>query len=202
LNPIAAPVCMATIGLTVLCSLATFGSPRAIRLFGASPWEMIHDGRWYQMLTSGFLHAGMGHLFMNMVTLYFFGPPMERAVGSMGFLILYLGSLLSGSLFSLLYHRRDPSYRAIGASGAVSGVIFGFVLFRPFAKIYLFLLPVGVPAVIFAAGYIAISAYGARTGRARIGHAAHLGGAIGGLVLTVLLYPNVISIFLSNFHGR
>ena len=98
-----------------------------------------------------------------------------------------------------MLHRHDPTYRAIGASGAVSGVVFGFILFSPFSRIYMFLLPVGIPAILFGIGYIALSIYGARTRMGRIGHAAHLGGAIGGIILTMILYPDVIRIFLSHF---
>jgi membrane associated rhomboid family serine protease len=107
--------------------------------------------------------------------------------------------MFCGSLGALLFHGQDPTYRAIGASGGVSGVVFGFVLFRPFAPIYLFLIPIGIPAILFAIGYVALSIYGARTRLGRIGHAAHLGGAIGGIILTILIYPRALTIFLDHF---
>ena len=159
----------------------------------------MREGRWYQMITSGFLHGSFGHLFVNMLTLFFFGRTMETVLGGMRFLVLYLGSLFFGSLLTLILHRHDSSYRAIGASGAVSGIVFGFVLFSPFAPIYMFLLPIGIPAILFAIGYVALSIYGARASLGHIGHAAHLGGAIGGVILTIILYPDVIPIFLSHF---
>jgi len=157
------PVCFILIGTTVLISLAALSTPNLVRDFAIRPWVVVREGRWYQMFTSGFLHSGFGHLLFNMLTLYFFGGTMERILGSVSFLALYLGSLFFGSLFTILFYRNDPTYLAIGASGAVSGVVFGFVLFRPFAPIYIFFLPIGIPALLFAVGYVALSIHGART---------------------------------------
>lgn len=183
----------------VAFSLAGFSSPGLIKRFAESPWEIRQHGRWYQLITSGFLHANFGHLFVNMLTLYFFGPPMERALGTGPFLILYLGSLLGGSFLTYLAHRSHRSYRALGASGAISGVLFGFVLFRPLAPIYLFFIPIGIPAVLFAVLYVGVSLYGMRSRFGRIGHEAHLGGALAGLFLTVALYPDALRIFFAHF---
>jgi membrane associated rhomboid family serine protease len=180
-------------------SLVAMGSPVLIKRFAESPYEIVRYGRWHQLLTSGFLHADLGHLFMNMITLYYFGPAMESFLGGPRFLILYLGSMLAGSLLTLALRRNEPSYRAVGASGAISGVLFSFVLFRPLAPIYIFLIPIGIPAVLFAVGYVAISILGMRSRWGRIGHEAHLGGALGGLVLTQLLYPGAWRIFMAHF---
>ncbi|MDM7915712.1 MAG: rhomboid family intramembrane serine protease [Candidatus Eisenbacteria bacterium] len=185
--------------VTVATSLIGFSSRSLFRQFALSPYEVLHQGRWYQMLTSGFLHADLGHLLMNLISFFFFAIPMERMIGGERLLLLYLGSLLAGSVMTLLLHGKDPRYHAVGASGAVSGVVFGFVLFRPFAPIYIFFIPIGIPALLFAVGYVLLSIYGARRARSATGHAAHLGGAIGGVLLTVLLYPAVVSIFLSHF---
>lgn len=193
------PLTFLIIAGTVFASLGAFSNPALIRDYGLHPWSVIRYGRWHQLVTSGFLHVGGAHLFLNMFTLFFFGRPMERALGGLDFLVLYVGSLLAGSFATLVLHRNDPSYRAVGASGAISGVVFGFVLFRPLARIYLFLIPIGIPAFLFGIGYIAISIYGARTRWGRVGHTAHLGGAIGGIVLTILLYPRVVEIFFSYF---
>jgi membrane associated rhomboid family serine protease len=185
--------------ITVLTSLIGFSSRGRMLRFAECPYEILHAGRWEQLITAGFLHIDLGHLFMNMFTLYFFGPPMEKILGGAGFLALYLGSMLAGNLLTLGLRRRDPSYRALGASGAISGVLFGFVLFRPMAPIYLFFIPIGIPAVLFALGYVVASVAGMRTRWGRIGHEAHLGGALGGLLITVLLYPGAIRIFLAHF---
>lgn len=185
--------------VTAIVSVAGFKSPQIIRNHAIMPWAVVREGRWLQMFTSGFLHADIWHLFMNMFTLYFFGRFMEAVLGGPRFLVLYLGSLFFGSLGTLMFHRHDPTYRAIGASGAVSGVVFGFVLLNPLGRIYVMLLPIGIPAFLFGIGYIALSIYGARMHLGRIGHAAHLGGAIGGVVLTMMLYPDAIARFLSHF---
>ena len=104
-----------------------------------------------------------------------------------------------GACLTLLLYNRDRNYRALGASGAVTGIVFGFVLFFPTAPLYIFFIPIGIPAFLFAAGYLAISIIGARTRRGRIGHAAHLGGAIGGVLLTIALEPRAVGAFLSYF---
>ena len=207
MNPANPSLSLVLIVITAAVSLVAGASGQVVRRFAISPWAVIHQGRWYQMLTSGFLHAGLAHLVFNMLTLYFFGPAMEMLLGGRRFLVLYFGSLLAGSLATLLIHRRDPAYRAVGASGAITGVLFGFVLFRPTAPIYMFFIPIGIPAVLFAAVYMVVSIWGLRGGRGGsrrgvrggIGHAAHLGGAIGGIVLTVLMRPDVVRIFLSHF---
>jgi membrane associated rhomboid family serine protease len=186
-------------GLTVLVSLIGFASREVRRDFAECPYDIIRYGHWYQLFSSGFLHVDLGHLFMNMFTLYYFGRPIERALGSWRFLVLYFGSMLAGSLLTLLFRHRDPTYRALGASGAISGVVFSFVLFAPMASIYVFLIPVGIPAFLFAIGYVALSAFGLRRRFGNIGHEAHLGGGLGGLLLTILLRPGVLGRFLSSF---
>ena len=184
---------------TVVVSMIAIYSRTAIRRFAECPYEIVRYGRWHQLITSGFIHADLGHLFMNMFTLYYFGRPIETALGSWRFLVLYFGSMLAGSLLTLLAHYRDPAYRALGASGAISGVVFSFVLFAPLASVYVFLIPVGIPAFLFALGYVAISIIGMRRRLGRIGHEAHLGGAVGGVLLTLLLHPGVWRRFLSHF---
>lgn len=183
--------------MTLLLSLRAFARPSAIEQYGLSPREVLSEGRWVQVLSSGFLHGSIGHLFFNMLTLYFFGPSLERVLGGPKFAVVYFGSLVAGSLFTILRHRNEPRYRAIGASGAVSGVLFGFVLFAPFADLMLILLPIPIPAVIFALLYVVVSIWGMERRIGNIGHAAHLGGAIGGVVLTILMEPRVVPHFFS-----
>ena len=147
------------------------------------------------LLTSGFLHADPTHLFVNMLTLFFFGPVVERVLGSQSFFLIYLGALIGGNLFALWRHRNDPNYMALGASGAVSGIIFTFCLFAPFQLLYVFFfLP--LPAVVFALLYVAYSIYGMRAARDNIGHDAHLGGALIGIAIAILLHPELLGIFI------
>lgn len=193
-------IALLIIGITVLTSLVGFSNRRVIHEYATTPEMILREKRWYQMITGGFLHADFGHLFFNMLTLFFFGPPIEqRYLGTLPFVILYFGSMLAGSALTVILHARDRGYRAVGASGAVSGVVFSFVLFRPFDPIYIFLIPVGIPAVVFGAGYLLVSFIGARRRLGRIGHAAHLGGAVAGIILTLILRPEALRIFLSHF---
>jgi membrane associated rhomboid family serine protease len=187
------------IAITCVVSFVAWMTPGMVRTLAECPYEIVHRQRVHQLVTSAFVHADIGHLFFNMLTLYFFGPPMLQILGARGFMALYFGSLLAGSLLTFVLYHRDQSYRAVGASGAVTGVIFSYVLYQPLAPIYLFLLPIGIPAVLFGVIYVAISIVGAKRRMGRIGHAAHLGGAIGGVITTIALDQRVVTIFLSHF---
>ena len=165
-------------------------------------WGVLHTRavlkgqEWHRVLVSGFLHADGMHLFVNMLTLFFFGPLMEQVLGPQTFYLVYLGSLLAGSALALIMNAKNPDYAALGASGAVSGVLFSFCLFAPFEMIYFFgVIP--IPAILFAVLYVAYSVYGMGARRDNIGHEAHLGGAIGGVVLTILLEPAILPHFLN-----
>jgi membrane associated rhomboid family serine protease len=165
------------------------------------PREILKQGEYQRLITAGFVHVSLSHLAFNMITLYFFGRYVELLIGPGRFLILYFGAELAAHGLSLFLHRRRADYAAVGASGAVSGVLFGFCLFRPFEKIYFFFIPIGIPAVVFAVVYVLLSMYAMRHAReggmtGGIAHEAHLGGAIGGLILTVLLEPRSLELFL------
>lgn len=150
----------------------------------------------HRWLTAGFVHVGFGHLLFNLLTLFFLGPFVELQIGAWRFLALYVGSDLAANALTYWRHRQNPAYSAVGASGAIAGVVFAFCLFRPLQPLYIMFIPVGIPAVVFAFAYLALSAYAAQQGRGRTAHEAHIGGALGGLVLTVLLYPAAVGIFL------
>jgi len=163
------------------------------------PQRILHDREYYRLFSAGFVHVGLGHLAFNMITLYFFGPLLEQILGPVKFLLLYFGSELAAHGLSLLLHKQSTSYAAVGASGAISGVVFAYCLFFPFQKIYLYFM-IGIPAILFAVGYVGFSIYAMKqkhegmTGG--IAHEAHLGGALGGLLLTILLEPRSLQIFL------
>jgi len=153
----------------------------------------IRAGEQYRMFSSAFLHADIGHLFFNMFTLYMFAPVVSEAFGSISLLIIYIGSLIFGSLLTLLFHKDDYSYRAIGASGAVTGILYSAILLQPQMGLYLFFIPIPIPAYIFGIGYLLYSIYGMKAKNDNIGHTAHFGGAIGGYVITIIKEPLMLT---------
>ena len=153
----------------------------------------IRAGDQIRMFSSAFLHADIAHLAFNMITLYFFAPVVIAFMGTIAFLLVYAGSLIFGSLLTLWMHRDEYSYRAIGASGAVTGVLYSAILLQPDMSLYLFFIPIPIPAYIFGIGYLLYSIYGMKSRRDNIGHTAHFGGAIGGYVITLVRNPDLFS---------
>lgn len=155
----------------------------------------IKRGSKFQFLTSGFLHVDTGHLFVNMLTLYFFVNVVTYHLGALAFIIIYLGSLILGNLLSYFLHKNDYNYTAVGASGAVMGVLYSAILLQPDMTLGLFFV-IPVPAYIFGIGYLLYTIYGMKSRRDNIGHDAHFGGATGGYLLTMLFAPWVFETHL------
>lgn len=154
--------------------------------------KVLKNKEYYRLVTSGFLHVSGNHLLFNMLTLYFFAGNIENYLGSIPFLIIYMGSLIGGNLFSLFIHYRNDLYRAVGASGAVSGVVFAAIALFPGMKLAFIFVPIPFPAWIYGVGFVIYSIYGIRAQRDNIGHEAHLGGAIIGLLITIAYVPVVL----------
>ncbi len=195
-----APVTFVLIVVNVVVSLdALLGDPRVMERYALKPHAVLKRKEYDRLVLASFLHVGIGHLAFNLLTLYFFGPVLESVLGPLRFAVLYFGSELASSLFTVWMRRHDASYSAVGASGAVTGVLFAFCLFAPFERIYIFFaLP--MPAILFAVLYVAGSIYAMRQAQASgavggVSHEAHLGGALGGVLLTILLYPGVLGHF-------
>lgn len=148
----------------------------------------IKDGEKIRFFTSGFLHVDMSHLFVNMLTLYFFANVVIFNMGAAQFLLIYLGSLLLGNLFAYFFHKEEPFYTAVGASGAVMGVLYSAILLQPDMMLGLFFI-IPIPAYVFGIGYLLYTLYGMRNKQDNIGHDAHFGGAMGGYFLTLVLSP-------------
>ncbi len=180
----------------VLASWWGFGSGRAyMNQLTCHPYSVVHQRKWYMLITSGFLHADLNHLIFNAISYFFFALPLERIIGSEAFLAVFLGSMVLSDIPSIMKYHNDPGYRSVGASGGVSGVIFSYILFDPNSKIYLFLIPIGIPAFLFAILYLAYSFYADRLGQDYINHSAHLWGGVAGAAITIMLYPNVLPLF-------
>jgi membrane associated rhomboid family serine protease len=151
----------------------------------------IRAGEQIRMISSGFLHVDMAHLLFNMLTLYFFAPVVISYLGVFSFVLVYFGSLIFGSLLTMLLHKEDYNYRAVGASGAVTGVLYSAILLRPDMMLGLFFV-IPIPAYLFGIVYLLYSIYGMKAKNDNIGHTAHFGGAIGGYLITLLRNPQLL----------
>lgn len=173
--------------------------PQLIARLAFRPDRILRHGELYRLISAGFVHVNGAHLLVNMLTLYFFGPWLEVALGPVGYLLLYFGSDLAAQGLSLVIQHRNTRYSAVGASGAITGVLFAFCLYEPFRLLYLF-FAIPIPALLFAVGFVAISMYAmSQRGPNQAGglaHEAHLGGALGGIIITLLLDPAALPRFL------
>jgi membrane associated rhomboid family serine protease len=147
----------------------------------------IKAGEQYRMFSSALLHGDLMHLIFNMYSLYMFAPILIWYFGSFKFLLIYIFSIAIGSLLALEINKNNNYYNAIGASGGVMGVIYSAILINPDMGLYFFFIPIKIPAYIFAIGYLAYSVFGIKKSIGNIGHEAHIGGALGGLIITGVL---------------
>ncbi|HET8885307.1 MAG TPA: rhomboid family intramembrane serine protease [Salinimicrobium sp.] len=179
------------IGINILVSIKGFNDYSFFDKYKFNT-AAIKRGEKIRIFSSGFLHADVSHLLFNMLTLYFFAEVVIHSLGSIGFLAVYIASLLLGNFLSFFFHKDDPSYNAVGASGAVSGIIYAAILLYPEMDLFLFFIPIPIPAYVFGIGYMLYSIYGMKRQLGNIGHDAHFGGAVGGYVLTILLVPWIL----------
>lgn len=175
------------IAINVLVSFKGFNDVGFFEKYKFNSGE-IKKGAKYQIITSGFLHVDTSHLFVNMLTLYFFANVVLTGLGPVGFVIVYLASLILGNLLSYFFHKDESSYSAVGASGAVMGILYSAILLQPNMMLGLFFI-IPIPAYVFGIGYLLYTIYGMKRKLGNIGHDAHFGGAVGGYVLTLILAP-------------
>lgn len=179
-------VTIAIIGITAVVSFKGFQDYAFFDLYKFNILG-IQRGESFRFFTSGFLHADLQHFLFNMLTLFFFASIVVRGLGDISFVILYVVSLLGGNFLSYLFHKNEYHYSAIGASGAVSGVLYSAILLEPNMMIY------GVlPGYLFGIGYLAYSIYGIKNKVGNIGHDAHFGGAVAGYLTTLIYDYNII----------
>jgi membrane associated rhomboid family serine protease len=150
----------------------------------------IRAGEQIRMVSSGFLHADLPHLIFNMMTLYFFAPVVIGFLGDLSFVFIYFGSLVFGSLLTMIFHKDQYNYRAVGASGAVTGVLYSAILLQPDMMLGIFFV-IPIPAYLFGILYLLYSIYGMKAKNDNIGHTAHFGGAVGGYLITLLKEPQL-----------
>ncbi len=201
-SPVTVTLLFANIAISIW---AMYGNPIYMYKFSEWPYQIWHEKKYYQLITSAFLHANFLHLFFNMFALYTFGSFLEYFFvenfgafeGSLYFFLIYFFSLIFGSVLTVVFHYNDPQYVAVGASGAVSGIVFSYIIFFPQSMLYVFFIP--MPAYLFAFLWIAFSVYGMKKKLGNIGHEAHLGGALGGVISTLILIDGSLRILLNHF---
>lgn len=185
------PVVLLILIANIVFSYIGFKSPA---IFERYQFQMarIKGGEQWRMWTSGFLHVDFNHLLVNMLSLYFFAGYVVYSLGEMKFLALYLTSLYLGNYLSYRYHHSNDQYTAVGASGAVSGVVYAAVLLYPDMKMMLLFFPIPLPGYVMATLYLIYTLYGMKKQRDNIGHTAHFGGAVAGLLATIAFVPSVL----------
>lgn len=163
------------------------------------PYRVRTSGQVYRLLTAGWVHASVTHLLFNMLTLYFFADGVMRVLGPTRFLVLYVSAVIMAFVPTTLGQMSNPRYASLGASGAVAAVMFSAILLQPKLQLYLMFLPIPVPGIVFAIGYLAYSAWQARGGRDDVNHIAHFAGAFYGALLTFAFEPARVERTLRTF---
>jgi membrane associated rhomboid family serine protease len=175
--------------LTIIVSVIGLAAPSVIERSLLRPYRVARGSGYAGLLTSGFVHANVGHMVFNLITFYSFGFRLEREIGSIRFVALYFSALLISGVGTCYKHRDDPAYASLGASGAILGVLFASIVYFPRQSLYILPLPVPIPAPLFAVGYLAFSWYSSRTHRGQINHDAHIFGALTGLAFVLVTDP-------------
>jgi membrane associated rhomboid family serine protease len=188
--------------LTCLVSIMALNNRKLMDAFIFWPPAIHMQNQYYRFVTCGLVHANLMHLLFNMFTLYFFGTALENYyMGELGlqhyyFLLLYILALIVANIPSYFKHRDDYNYRSLGASGAVSAVLFAYILIKPWDSLYI-LGAIPIPAILYVILFVAYSVYMSRRGGDNVNHDAHLWGALFGVVFTIIAHPGVVSTFLT-----
>ncbi len=190
--------------VTAVVSVVAFNKREVFRRLAFNAYDIKHFKNGYRFVSYALIHADWVHLFINMLVLYSFGRVVEAgyayyfgAKGILYYILLYIGGIALSTLPSYGKYKDDYTYTAVGASGAVSAVVFASIIFDPLGKIYLFLIPIGIPAILFGFLYLAYSWYMGKKNIDNVGHDVHFWGAIFGFVFTIVLKPSLFTNLLS-----
>jgi len=196
-----APVASFIFAITILTSIWAFSNDNIYANMILHPYSVSRGQRVYTVITSGMIHNDWMHLFFNMLSYSFFAFDLEKVLGHWQFGVLYVASLILSDLPTVYKHRNDDWYHSLGASGAVSAVIFSAIMFNPLGKMMLMILPIPIPAVLFGALYLVYCNYASKHSRDNVNHDAHMFGALSGLLITIALDPHVVHGFIEQVSG-
>jgi len=191
--PMAMIIFLSTIGLSLY---TLYRNQALIGKLILHPYSLVRERRWYTLITSGMIHGDLSHLLFNMLTFYFFAFKLETIIGPLDFVVIYFGSMVLADVSTIMKNKNNPHYRSLGASGAISGVLFSAILYVPDSSIMLLFFPIGIPAPIFGLLYLAYCYYAAKKSHDYINHEAHFWGALTGVVLTIAMQPAVLPYFI------
>ncbi len=197
-------IILITAAVSVLC----FQNTGLFTKLLLNPYRTFREKEWWRLISHGFVHADWTHLIVNMFVLYSFGRATEGYFSNLvdlgyirspmlHFFLLYFGGMLVASIPSMLRHRNDPNYNSVGASGAVSAVVFTSIFFSPLQNLYLYFIP--MPGIVFGILYLVYSQVMARRASDNVNHEAHFTGAVFGLVYPILLEPGLAGYFIRQF---
>lgn len=196
------PVASIIFVFTIITSIYAFNDPGLFGKFMLHPYSVSRKHKVYTLVTSGLIHADWMHLIFNMMTFFFFAFQLEAMIGSWQFGVVYFMGLILSDIPSVIKHKNDMWYNSLGASGAISAVLFSYILFKPFSSMIIFPLPIPIWAIIFGPLYLLYCVYASRQSRDNINHDAHFFGALAGLIVTVLIVPGAIPHFLSQILAK
>lgn len=183
-------------GTIALSLMGLYTTPKIIERNLFRPYWVARKKQYETFVTSGFVHADLMHLIFNMVTFYFFGFPLERWIGSVKFALLYFIGLIASHIGTYYKQKNNPEYASLGASGAISAVLFAAIVYNPSSSLYIIPIPVPIPAPLFGIAYLAYSWYASKNPHGRINHDAHIGGALAGLAFVAVTDPRAYSALL------
>jgi membrane associated rhomboid family serine protease len=201
------PVASIILVFTLVTSIYTFSNPDLFGKLMLHPYSVSKGKNIHTVLTSGLIHRDWMHLAFNMLTFFFFAFPLEKLLaqlsswGHIQFLLIYVIALILSDITTIIKEKNNYRYHSLGASGAISAVLFSYILFNPTMSLYLFFIPIPIPAVIFGPLFLVYCVWAANAARDSINHDAHFYGALSGLSITILMYPQIIGHFLNEVLG-
>jgi membrane associated rhomboid family serine protease len=201
-NLLTAPVACVIFAITIITSLMAFSNENLYGKLILHPYNVSRGRYIYTVITSGLIHKDWMHLFFNMLSFYFFAFQLEPVLGHWQFAVLYVASLILSDMPSVMKHRENYNYYSLGASGAVSAVVFSAILYNPLGQMMILPLPIPIPAVIFGVLYLVYCSYASKYSRDNINHDAHFYGALSGLMITIIFHPGILPGFFQQITER